>query len=151
MYSLECIINECRKLSNCCIFSAFASFLALIGPCGNVLGSIIHVCGHAIAYFAIILRENMVFCTSDKYAVHNVLSFGIFRSLFKISGLYYCSVRLTKMSCNILQRKKVTHLITKYYASTTFVLFQIDTHILGILILSFFSKCQSRDEIFHNR
>jgi hypothetical protein len=52
----------------------------------------LHMCADMqFAYFAIILRENMVFCTSDKYALHKVHSFGIFRSLFKISGFHYSS------------------------------------------------------------
>jgi hypothetical protein len=50
----------------------------------------LHMCADMqFAYFAIIWRENMVFCISDKYALHKVHSFGIFRSLFKISGFHW--------------------------------------------------------------
>jgi hypothetical protein len=102
----------------------------------------LHMCADVqFAYFAIILRENMVFCTSDKYALHKVHSFGIFRSLFKILGFHYSSVTLKKMSCNILQRKKKRYSCNyKLLCFSTFVFFQIDTHIIGILILTLFKN-----------
>ena len=92
------------------------------------------------AYFAIILRENMVFCTSDKYAPHKVHSFGIFRSLFKISGFHYSSVTLKKCLAIFYKEKNRYSYNYKILCFSTFVLFQIDTHIIGILILTLFKN-----------